>query len=88
MKKLILCICVILLLRISVSYADDYYSLQKYDIMEEDEEELNISSTKVPFSFFYPYDNEYYYPEIKDSVDSDEQCYVRYEDGTLFYYCD
>lgn len=44
-----------------------------------------------PYSFYYPYDYGYYYPDTFGSsatANGKEECYSRLENGVFFYYCD
>ncbi|WP_284441520.1 hypothetical protein [Chlamydia gallinacea] len=46
-----------------------------------------------PYSFYYPYDYGYYYPDTFGSSATangkeEEECYSRLENGIFFYYCD
>lgn len=43
----------------------------------------------APYSFYYPYDYGYYYPEtFGTTTDSNQECYSRLHNGIFFYYCD
>ncbi|AHK63370.1 hypothetical protein BOKEGFJH_00497 [Chlamydia avium] len=44
----------------------------------------------APYSFYYPYDYGYYYPDTYEGFASsgEEECYSRLENGIFFYYCD
>lgn len=42
---------------------------------------------KRPFSFYYPYNYQYYYPR-PEYHRSSQSCYWLYTNGTYVYYCD
>ncbi|ANH78816.1 hypothetical protein Cs308_0646 [Candidatus Chlamydia sanziniae] len=53
--------------------------------------EFKDDGNAVPYSFYYPYDYGYYYPDtygFTKSTIPDRECYMRFEDGTIFYECD
>ncbi|EPP34744.1 hypothetical protein CP10139811_0451 [Chlamydia ibidis] len=53
--------------------------------------EFQEDAQQVPYSFYYPYDYRYYYPETSGTVNAaqdKEDCRLQRENGVWFYYCD